>query len=464
MAKNQITSVWVDDSGLEWTTVRRQRGRLEAVKSAQSALPAAAVGDEAQAEAQGNGHAVDAAVVAECRKIDGAISLAVPATRSLLRVLKLPAVDEEERTGMIELQADKLSPFPAESTVVSHEILSESDGQHNVLMAAIPTALADAYGARLRNAGIRPAGVDIDLLGWWRLIQDDEQTDLSGRVACMIVQPESCSLVVSENGVALIFRTLDGTAGVDADGFNTETMIELRHTLTSLEVEHGPCALSAVKIWHEGEEPTGLIGRMRSDAEAGTVSAAPLDSLPPLSEGLARRQLTSAHGIIDLVPVAWRAAERARRTRFRMIGGGVAVLVIWVAVVAVVLGLRQRERGRLAERQAWFDELADPHRAVGELRRRVNLLQHFTVDRPVSLDCLDEVSRALPQGVVLSSYAFDPEETRLVGVADSADPVFDFKEKLDAVGLFQSVRLDGPTKKDGREHFRIRILMQGSSR
>ena len=73
--------------------------------------------------------------------------------QALLRVAELPAVDPDELKGMVDLQVDKVSPFPPDSTVTSFEVVQQSETASGVLMAALDRKTADSIGRTLTGRG-----------------------------------------------------------------------------------------------------------------------------------------------------------------------------------------------------------------------------------------------------------------------------------------------------------------------
>lgn len=454
MARDQITGVVIRGQSFAWATVRKARSQFETVVSRRETLVPEAVQAEGVTAAAGVGASLRALKL----KIEGRVVGSVPTHRVLLRVLDLPAVSDEERAGMVELQVDKFSPFPVESLVVSHEILAESAGSQRVLIAAVQTALVEELGGVLREAGLRADAVDVDVLGWWRLIVDARAVAPDGRTVTVIFDDGRCELIVAEQGVPVTFRTLDGQGGLSDEEYARELEQEVRYTLTSLELERGALALSHITIWHdEGAVPHACVTALKS---AFDVPAEPrsLAQLPALAEGLARRHAAAASSVIDLVPTAWRSASDRQRVKKRLIIGSALVLCLWVGAIAAVLGWREWENRKLVALQRTVTALHPSANEVRLVRRRAKSLQQFGTSRIVALDCLREIAAVQPPAVELKSYSYTHESVTLQGTAAQATPVFDFKSSLDKIPLFNSVTLQGPTKSsDGLESFRITL-------
>ncbi|MDZ4198166.1 MAG: hypothetical protein U1E27_02670, partial [Kiritimatiellia bacterium] len=111
MRGSAVTGVaWRNAAGIEWTTLRvNPGGRTDAspVKTESA--------DFTPADRPTSLHAA-------CRRMGGRVSLALPSSDMLLRVWSLPPSAPEEIGGMIELQIDKISPFPIEEMTIAWEV------------------------------------------------------------------------------------------------------------------------------------------------------------------------------------------------------------------------------------------------------------------------------------------------------------------------------------------------------
>ena len=128
MAKDTATGLALRQNRLEWTTVRRVRNGYSIVASKKVPI-------EIESTQAVNWPEPDPAVLSAVSlqlrsKYDGAkdqTSVALPSGHALLKVIDLPTVDKDELKSMVDLQVDKYSPFPADSTASSYELLRQTD-------------------------------------------------------------------------------------------------------------------------------------------------------------------------------------------------------------------------------------------------------------------------------------------------------------------------------------------------
>ena len=108
--------------------------------------------------------------------------------------------------------------------------------------------------------------------------------------------------------------------------------------------------------------------------------------------------------------------------------------------------------------------LEEPALAVRALKATLNELQVYA-DRSASpLECLREVSLALPDGVSMNSYVYvKGEDLKIRGEAREAQAVYDFVSALEASDLFPGVHNDGVNTRSGKSAFSLTVFLPGST-
>lgn len=394
----------------------------------------------------------------------GPVSVGLDTDRLLLRVVRLPASDPEELAGMIELQVDKLSPFPIETMAVSHEVLkSDADGQ-TVLVAAVKKTVADELRDRLTQAGLNPVRLDATALAWWHLLREDGKTSATGWEVLLVMARAQTEMIVLHDGVPAAFRPIEVNPGAPVAQTAAALAEEIEYTLMSLELEYGPRGACLLTVWHSGDdEPRDLVAALKS-ACACEVRAFPLGGLPAVSEGLVRRAQTEPAGL-DLTPAAWRDTASQQQFKRRMVAAFAGVAALWLLLVGGFAGGLAFENYTLKRLEAEKTVIGKEALEVREMRRRVATIQRYTNQTYSALECLRVVSEAKPPGVDLSSFAYRKGEgVKISGTATAVGLVYDMKKRLDETDLFrqktdlEQVRLD---PKRNRQVFDLSLPIPG---
>lgn len=432
MADQLTTVLLLQRARATWTTLRERKGTVDIGEqvTAPIELPEGAdpFGPEAAAQLK-----------ARCGHLRGSVTLALNASQVLIRVVELPSVDPDELGSMAELQVDKFAPFTTDQMCIGHEVLATEGESSRVLVAAAPREAVDRYGGVLAGAGVFPQQIDVDVLGWLWLMKEKGHLGQTGREALLIADDQGCELVVVQAGQPLVVRTLASAAPSTPEAAR-EVADELHYSLTTLETEWGAGPLQAVQVWHGGSVGDEFV-RELSAAGVLHVQAYPLASLPPLTEGLARRRRESAGAALDLAPPEWKAslADREKRRRTATIAG--SILGVWLLVLGGIFGFYKFEQSREHNIQAEVKALDQRAVEVRNLQKQVQSLQRYADRSYSALECLREMATLMPPGPELVSFNYTKfKEVNVRGEADSDAPVLEFFRQLQSSKYFPKVQ------------------------
>ena len=398
----------------------------------------------------------------KCGRIPAPVSIGIPASWVLLRIAELPSGSPEDVKNMAELQIDKFSPFPIEESAISYEILSEQDGRCRLLLSAIKTDTINLLAGALRDAGIEPKWVDINLLGWWKLLQDAGKVHSEGIQVFIILEDSTCDIIITSSGIPIALRSLSGMDDMPAEEADQEIARETALTLSSLDLDREGGQPAEFSIWHRGERPEGLI---KIFAEHFQITAHPefLDSLPPLAEGLLRRTATRTAGRMDLAPLAWSQTEMALRTKRRVILVSIIAASIWLTGMIGLFGSLQFQKNSIASLTQELTDLKGPAEKVKSIRERTQSLTKY-MDRSFSgLECLREISDRLPPGITLKSFTYHKNKNlEMTGEAEEYAQIADFKKDIERSKLFVASELSRTRRtREGKEEFKIVCTLPG---
>ena len=434
---NTVTATILRGGRLEWTSLLKAKDGLKVSGSGQIELPPKP--EEGKEESQ-PGEIARARTETGKAGLKGDVTAGLPSEHLLLRVIALPDVPDDELRSMVQLQVDKFSPFPIETTVVSHEVIERKDGKSLVLAAAVKEEIVQDIGTTLNALGLVPRRMDAEILGWQQLLSDAGQIHEKGRQVVLLMDANLPQVIVFQQGKPVLFRSLGESEGLSGDDFEIETARAVSYTLMSVEMEHGSDAYT-IDVWHRGEAPRGLAEKLRNECSC-EVALHSLDELPPVCEGLARRTAVP-EGRLNLVPGTWQAKAGSALFRKRMIAAAVAAAGLWVLVLLGFFGGLLVEQKRLdlrkGEQARWRKQAKD----VTDMRRRVLTIEHYMDTSHSVLECLREISERLPPGVLLTSFTYKKgEDLKISGEAGAVGEIYAFKTELDESKFFVSSALN----------------------
>ena len=444
-----------------WRVTAQDRVPLE--------LPSADPAAEPSESQEENGPTADELLAKQLRalapRLKGECNVALPAERLLIRVLDLPTTDPEEIEAMIELQIEKISPFPVDRLQIGYERLGETETTARVMVVGARLEDVDRIGDLFHGAGLTPRWIDVDVLGWWHLLRKEERVAKFGREVVLLEESHRQTLIVAQAGAPLAIRALPEAGELTEEEQYAVVVEEIDYTLTSLETEWGAVDHIHYAIWYDRDPPEALAAALQ-EATGEEAPMRTLNDLPPLSQALAERASERDEARVDLAPPDWEEQDEARSTWRTLVLATSILLVVWVALLAafqVALGMRRAE---LTDVRARRQGLIEPVQQIRETMKKVEDLRGYTDRTYSSLEVLREVAVAMPPEIDLSSFTFTKGGSVGVhGEAAREDPIFQFMERLQGSALFREVKLDRIEERaragEVRSIFRITARMRG---
>lgn len=430
MARHNITAVAWRGGQLEWTTLTEQKNGWGVTGHGAETLPATPeAGPTRELTTQWSSQ----------------VWLTLPAAHTLLRVVTLPTTETSELRGMAELQLDKFSPFASETMIMAMEVLGPYEKSTRVLIAAAQREVIAALATPLLSAGLLPAGVGIDMLGWWRNLRTAGQLATQGRELIVILTTTGAELMAQQDGQPLLFRTLSQQVTS-----SEELAEELSFALLSLEAEWGT-ATPRLTIWRAPDVPAALAEALQTHAEL-RATIQDLGTLPSLTEGVAYRVVEATAATVNLVLPDWPATAQKRKMRRYLVAAAVSVGVLWILSLVVLIGGSQWQQHRAAQLQHDLALLEKPAAEVRQQQARLRLLQQYADPTGSALECLRHISTALPDGVKITSFTYAKGQSiTLRGEADDAKDIYTFQQGLKNAACFKQVQLHNITPPSGKK-------------
>jgi len=421
---------------IEWTVLRSKQDDAEVVHQDSMVLTM-------QKE--------DSAAVLPHKLIDnrkGNVIIPIPSSELLLRVMELPATDDDELANMTELQFDKISPFPVDQLTISFEALSRGDTTSIVLLAGARRSYIDQIGDEFNKLNISIQSMDVRVLGWLELLKNAEKIPDTGCVVLIIDDGLDFSLIILSEGIPLSIRSLERQEG----GFLSEELVyEIEYSLTTVEAEFDTEPAVRIHYWSSEEIPeeqcNAIAERCGIPVEMGYLT-----DLPPLSEGIAYR----AHGLksqrIELIPREWINREKRKRQRRQFITAISVLAALWLIIMLSFTAMYQYRKFQLNKVRMRSAVIEQPAKIALENRQKLKQLEAYSDRSKSALECLREVTRLLPPGdIKFASFNYKKEKgVTLRGSAANDDIVYDFFDALSTSKLFERLKDQSVNTKTSR--------------
>ena len=428
------TGIHYTDEIVEWAVLRKNRKGTEKIREGSLPVPEGFFQQE-------NAPLFPAEVLSGIRRsFRGVVTVSLPSSQLLMRVLELPSTNPQELKSMVELQMDQISPFPVDQLTISYEALLQTENHSRVLAVAAQRKVVDALGDLFKAQNVYIRSLDAEILAWWSLLIAYGQVPCQGRVILILEEHTEFSMIVVDDGVPVCFRSLELFHNFTDEAVMHEIVEEMRYTMLSLEAEYGHRDGCTIEVWSESEFPEQLVNLLKEPC-GGAINLHALSAIPPVSEGLALRTAERRLHHAELVPREW--IELQRRKRLMKIGtvASITLLSIWLAVISltgVVFSFQQASYNRVRREAMKYDE---PARAAQAARNEMLSLEKSADRSHSALECLRAIAIALPDRVDLASFTYKKDEAvSLRGSCDNAESVYDFFQKLGASEIFSGVK------------------------
>jgi hypothetical protein len=428
------TGIHYTDKAVEWVVMRKSRRGVEKLREGSIAIPDDFFSRE-------DTPLFPAEVLPKIRhSFSGVITVSLPSSKLLMRIIELPSTDPEELSGMVELQIDSLSPFAVDQLTVSYEVFHQADGRSRVLAVAAPRKTVDALGDLFKEQNVYIRSLDAEVLAWWTLLVTHGQLQSEGRVVLILEEHTEFSMIVVDDNVPIWIRSLELFHDFQDESVMQEIADEIGYTLLALEAEYGPRDIAEILFWSESEIPQKFCELLRSQCGA-EVSLHDLRSIPPVSEGLALRSAERRLHHVELIPGEWVDLQHRRQLMKISVAATIAVLGVWLAVVAVtgtVFSIRQIGLNRVRKEA---DKYAVPARAAQDAREEMLSLEKYADRSHSALECLREITVNMPAGIEITSFTYKKGgAVSLRGSGDRADIIYDYFQNLGSSELFEGVK------------------------
>lgn len=425
-----------------------------------------------------------------------------------LRVLDLPFAQAAKIAKVLPFEAESLLPFDSEDLLFDFYPLSQTEGKTKVLSAAMKRQELSALLDHLKLLDLDPAILTPASLAFHHLLalMPPQSEALAERAVFLDVGETSSQLAVVERARTIfamsvsagIYALVPGEGEEGREKMETapdrlaavlSTAIErTAHFLEGFASDDsGPPPLRRVIIIGEGANVPGLRdklsaaldlpvepfrlpeGAMAEDARVPEELHAKL--APALALALQKAYPEGRPGL------NFRREEFAFRPESKLLVRKMILPGILVLLLLVTLGIRvsvsgssekQRSQAVKKEMESMFRKsfpgipVQDPARQVKTMLDQVKAKQpdYVELGYPSALECLAEVSNAIPSSITVAITSFEYRNGRvsISGDADKLEDPNEIAKRLQQVPVFAKVDLSGATAtQDQKVRFKISI-------
>ncbi|MFA5871828.1 MAG: type IV pilus assembly protein PilM [Parcubacteria group bacterium] len=111
----------------------------------------------------------------KCRPIKcKQVIFSIPETKSFIRTIRIPKMSREEAGEAVKWETEANIPIAVDMVYLDWQVIRSDENQEEVLVAAVPKTVVDAYCEAMKQAGISPIAVEIDIIATIRSLTTAE--------------------------------------------------------------------------------------------------------------------------------------------------------------------------------------------------------------------------------------------------------------------------------------------------
>ena len=208
----------------------------------------------------------------------------------VVRMLDLPRIeDEAERSAALRYSAEDAIAMPLDEAIVDHQVAGYSrdgDGERmQVLVVAARRAMIEEYVAAVRDAGLKPDGVDLDAFALVRALappgdpaaapEPEGALPRDARVYCHLGGVSNLAIALDDT--CLFTRTL--ATPFDAEGAAPAVADEIRMSIDYYMGQPGARPVGDVVLTGEGAGDGAFVADVGAQLTLPVTAGAPLGAL-----------------------------------------------------------------------------------------------------------------------------------------------------------------------------------------
>lgn len=106
------------------------------------------------------------------------VAVAIPATRTFNRVIKLPKLSQKELAEAVSMEAEQYIPLPIDELYMDYTVIAESEKEIEVFAVAVPKKVVDSYYQLTNVLGLEPVAMETTISSEARLFVHTDLSDV----------------------------------------------------------------------------------------------------------------------------------------------------------------------------------------------------------------------------------------------------------------------------------------------
>ena len=211
------------------------------------------------------------------------VRLGVSNQQIVLRQIELPMIeDPKERAAAVRFQAADAIAMPLDEAVLDHQVVGVVPGDDGaqraqVVVVAARESMIRELAAVVRDAGLKPEGIDLDAFALVRMLAADEVSDDSARI--LVHLGGVTNLAIAVGSKCLFTRPLAARASDDPETAASSLSDDIRLSLDYYMAQPGARAVHELVLSGPDAQREGLATALEATLGLTVTVARPLGRL-----------------------------------------------------------------------------------------------------------------------------------------------------------------------------------------
>ena len=414
------------------------------------------------------------------------VIVASPTHLCTVRLFSLPATDPKEIRDIVELQAEKHTPYAKEEILSHYRVLERHrNGYSRVLLVITHQDVIHRAVRFVEAAGLSLERVGCELEGLMNWAQLARPAPAGSSAASLVVEIDgsTTTALVMARGQAQFQRSLPIGAeqlGGDAQQSGDRLIGDLQRSIEAVESEGGGIKVQQVVLTGRVERLGEVKLRLEQGLELPVTVVAPWGQLEfsetarDSAEQLPDVSFASLVGLVsapielDLTPQATKVRQAFEAKARALVALACQIVAAFILIALLIVGRAQKQQRYYAALHAYYEPRAHEARQVEEALQQLEFVRVRLRQRGQLLTTLQTLAMLSPADIHWQALTYSKDESVILkGSSTDLPKVYEFQAGLSSASLFQSVEPRRVAKRPDEEgagvDFELSCLFVGST-
>ncbi|MBI4355997.1 MAG: pilus assembly protein PilM [Candidatus Omnitrophica bacterium] len=390
----------------------------------------------------------------------GPVLIANSSQFTTARLFTLPSIDYREIADIVELQAEKHTPYTKEEVLKDFKIIDrDASGYSRVLLVISHREIVHRAVAVIERLkwSIERVGSDLEgIVNWLHHLRGESHRDTkAGAILLADIDRDATTIAILHQGKPYLHRSIAPGASQlvrDPAWQPLKLMGEFQRSVETFEAEGLNVRVTEILLTGQTDAIASLQEQVRQGTSLPTSIVGQFErcTLTPEATELLKTQepvsfvrllgLALAPSTLDLTPTPVRLRQSFEARAKTLVVLGCQLLAVLLLLSSIAIGTAYQRQRYLAKLTQAYRRTASGAAQIEQTLRQIDLVEGRLANRGQLLAVIAELSQRSPSAIVLSSLIFTQQERVVIkGTSKELPKVYEYVGALTASPLFKEV-------------------------